>query len=253
MTRLTWPKLTLANLRLPRLGGATSVLKPLTQRIRPQWRQVRRQFDSRQPNERKLLIIAAVSLVWFVGDALLITPAIAQIRAASKREAAATAAKVSMQGELNRKRVELANQMLAAQQEQVSLRERLAQGKEELERQQAMLAPASEMRNLLEGLLAQGGRLRVVGMRTQAPKEVSFPAGTGRDGGTPPMLFKHGLEISLNGQYLELLQWLRGVENLPRRLLCDSLTLTSDEHARLTLTLVVHTFSHDRDALEIAP
>lgn len=247
------PKFSLSGVRLPGLGGAASVLKPMLQRVRPRWRQVRRQFDSRLPNERKLLIIAGLALVWFVSDALLITPALTQIKAASKREAVAAAATAAMQGELNRKRVEMANQMLAAQREQVSLRERLAQGKAELERQQAMLAPASEMRTLLEGLLAQGGRLRVLAMRTQPPKEVSFPGAAGRDAGTPSMLFKHGLEITLSGSYLELLQWLRSVENLPRRLLCDGLTLSSDEHARLTLTLMVHTFSPDRDALEIAP
>jgi hypothetical protein len=40
---------------------------------------------------------------------------------------------------------------------------------------------------------------------------------------------------------------------MPRKLLWDSMELTSDEQSRLTLSLQVHTFSPDRDALEIAP
>lgn len=231
------------------LGG----LQPLWLRLRPRWRQVCRQFDARLPNERKLLIGMAIALSWFVCDSLLITPALTQMKAAKGRERTAMAATEAMRAELNRKSVELANQMLDAQREQASLRERLEKGKADLERQQAMLAPAREMRSLLEGLLAQSARLRVISMRTLPPKEVTFSVAAGRDSATPPMLFNHGLEISLSGGYLELLQWLRSVETLPRRLLCDSLTLSSDEHARLTLTLKVHTFSPDRDALEIAP
>jgi len=251
LPRLALPKL--PKLQLPAMGGTPSALKPLLQRVRPRWRQLSRQFDARLLNERRLLIIAALAAVWFVCDGLLITPALTQIKSASQRDRNATAATQAMQTELNRKRVEMANQMLAAQREQASLRERLEKGKAELEHQQSMLAPASEMRTLLEGLLAQNGRLRVVAMRTLPPKDVSFSGSAVREVATPPLLFNHGLEISVSGTYTELLQWLHSVENLPRRLLCDSLTLVSDEHARLTLTLVVHTFSPDRDALEIAP
>lgn len=253
MKRLALPRLSLPALRLPAMVGTPSALKPLLQRVRPRWRQLSRQFDARLLNERRLLIIAALAAVWFVCDGLLITPALSQIKSASQRERTASAATQALQAELTRKRVEMANQMLAAQREQASLRERLEKGKAELDRQQSMLAPASEMRALLEGLLAQNGRLRVVAMRTLPPKEVTFTGSAVREGSAPPMLFNHGLEISVSGTYAELLQWLHSVENLPRRLLCDSLTLVSDEHARLTLTLAVHTFSPDRDALEIAP
>ncbi|MCH8178733.1 MAG: hypothetical protein IIA02_02970 [Proteobacteria bacterium] len=238
---------------MPALPGQPAAFKPLMQQIRPRWRQVRRQFDARLLNERRLLIIAALALVWFVSDSLLITPALSQIKAANNRERTASTATQTMQSELNRKRSELANQMLAAQREQEALRQRLEQGKEDLARQQSMLAPAREMRALLEGLLAQNGQLRVKGMRTLVPKEVNFAPAAGREGGQPPQLYNHGLEISVSGSYIELLQWLRSVETMPRRLLWDSLTLNADEHARLTLTLVVHTFSPDRDALEIAP
>lgn len=240
-------------LSLPAMAWQPAALKPLMQQVRPRWRQVRRQFDARLLNERRLLIIAALALVWFVSDSLLISPSLSLMKAARNRERTAVTATEAMQAELNRKRTELANQMLAAQREQEALRQRLEQGKEDLARQQSMLAPAREMRTLLEGLLAQNGQLRVKGMRTLAPKEVTFAPVTGRDGAQPPLLFNHGLEVSVSGSYMELLQWLRSVESMPRRLLWDSLTLSADDHARLTLTLVVHTFSPDRDALEIAP
>lgn len=257
MKRLRLPTLSLSKFALPAMpamSGQPAAFKPLMQQIRPRWRQVRRQFDARLLNERRLLIIAALALVWFVSDSLLITPALSQMKAANNRERTASTATQAMQAELNRKRTELANQMLAAQREQEALRQRLEQGKEDLARQQSMLAPAREMRALLEGLLAQNGQLRVKGMRTLAPKEVNFAqTAGGREGGPSPVLYNHGLEISVSGSYIELLQWLRSVETMPRRLLWDSLTLSADDHARLTLTLVVHTFSPDRDALEIAP
>lgn len=241
-------------MKLPALSSSSLKLStdswlPLVQ---ARWRQARRQFDARLLNERRLIIVALGALVWFACDTFLITPGFAKLKAAKTREQTATVARDAMQAEINRKRVEMATRLVEAQREQTVLLKRLEEGQQDLERQQAMMAPAREMRALLEGLLAQNGQLRLRSMKTLPPTDVKFKVVEGMEGATP-VLFSHGLEVSVSGSYMELVQWLRSVERLPRRLLWDSLSLASDEQAQLTLTLVVHTFSPDRDALEIAP
>lgn len=218
------------------------------------WRQVRRQFDARLLNERRLIIAALIALIAYLCDMTLITPAFDALKAARQREQSATMARDAMQAELNRKRVELANRLMAAQKEQAELRKRLADGEQELARQQSMMAPARDMQNLLEGLLAQHGQLRLKAMRTLPAVEVQFNGAKGAS--TPaaaPVLYSHGLEISVSGPYLDLVAWLRSIEQLPRRLLWSGMTLSVADGAPPTLTLQVQTYSPDRDPLEIAP
>lgn len=218
------------------------------------WRQVRRQFDARLPNERRLIIAALIALIAYLCDLTLITPAFDSLKAARKREQVATMTRDAMQAELNRKRVELANRLMAAQKEQAELRKRLADGEQELARQQSMMAPARDMQNLLEGLLAQHGQLRLKAMRTLPPVEVQFNGAKGASApAAVPVLYSHGLEISVSGPYLDLVAWLRGIEQLPRRLLWSGMALNVADGAPPLLTLQVQTYSPDRDPLEIAP
>lgn len=269
---LSWPKLSLP--RLGRFAGATagaqaqapaasvaraSLNIPGLDKWAPQallrWRQLRRQFDGRLLNERRLLIAALIALIAYLCDLTLITPAFEALKAARQREQVATMARDAMQTELNRKRVELATRLMAAQKEQAELRKRLADGEQELARQQSMMAPARDMQNLLEGLLAQHGQLRLKAMRTQAPVEVQFNGAQGASApaGATPVLYSHGLEISVSGPYLDLVGWLRSIEQLPRRLLWSGMSLSVVDGAPPTLTLQVQTYSPDRDPLEIAP
>lgn len=219
------------------------------------WRQLRRQFDARLPNERRLIIAALIALIAYLCDLVLITPGFDALKAARQREQVASMARDAMQTELNRKRVELANRLMAAQKEQAELRKRLADGEQELARQQSMMAPARDMQNLLEGLLAQHGQLRLKAMRTLPPVEVQFNGAKGASAptGAAPVLYSHGLEITVSGPYLDLVAWLRSIEQLPRRLLWSGMTLSVADGAPPALMLQVQTYSPDRDPLEIAP
>lgn len=221
----------------------------------PRWRQLRREFDARLPNERRLIILAVIALVGYLCDVLMITPGLSDLKAANQREQVATTARDAMQAEVNRKRVELANRLLSDQKEQEALRKRLSEGEQDLERQKAMLAPAREMQNLLEGLLSQHGQLRLKAMRTQPPVEVSLNAEQRASAAAlaSPVLYSHGIEISVSGPFLDLVGWLRSVEQLPRRLLWSGMSLSAVDGSAPTLTLQVQTYSPDRDPLEIAP
>lgn len=92
-------------------------------------------------------------------------------------------------------------------------------------------------------------------MRTLPPVEVQFNGGKGAvaPSGSAPVLYSHGLEITVSGPYLDLVAWLRGVEQLPRRLLWSGMTLNVADGAPPALMLQVQTYSPDRDPLEIAP
>ncbi len=220
--------------------------------MQTRWRQGRRLFDSRLLNERRLIIVAVVALAWFVLDSALITPSYKRFQAASSRNKAAVMARDTLQEEAQRLKADMALKELEAMQELKRVQERIERSKQALAQQQAMLAPAREMRALLDGLLVQNGQLRLRSMRTLLPDEVKFTPLPGV-ALSNALLYRQSMEVAVEGSFMEVLTWLRSVEALPRKLLWDGLILSVDEASRVTLKLTVHTFSPDRDALEIEP
>lgn len=219
--------------------------------VMTRWRQARRKFDARLLNERRLMICAALALVGFMLDAALITPSFKSFNQAGTRSKSALSARNSLQDMLQRRQQDMALQEAEARREILQIKDRLEKGKKALADQQSMLAPAREMHTLLESILAQNGGLRIKTMRSMAPEPVKLNAVSGV-GISEALLYRHGMEIAVEGSFMEGLIWLRSVENMPRKLLWDSLEMKADE-GRVILTLKVHTFSPDRDALEITP
>jgi MSHA biogenesis protein MshJ len=229
-----------------------SSLRTLLPLIQTRWRQGRRMFDSRLLNERRLIIVAVVAFAWFMLDSALVTPAFQKFNAASKRSKAAVMARDALVSETQRRNQDMALKEAEAMQEVTRIRERIERSKQQLAQQQSMLIPARDMRNLLEGMLAQNGRLQLTTMRTLPPEEVKFTpmAGVAL---SQALLYKQSMEVAVSGSFIEVLTWLRSVESLPRKLLWDGLTLKTDDSGLVTLIMQVHTFSPDRDALEISP
>jgi len=217
-------------------------------------RQGRRLFDARLLNERRLIIVAVLALIWMIFDAVWLTPGFKALQDVRKREQAARASMETTQAEMQRRVLDNLNQQRQAEQEIRQVKQRLAEGQAELERQQALLVPANQMAALLRGVLEQNGQLRLLSMRTMAPQEVTLAKGVLSDSmGLPPLLYRHRIEMTVSGSYVELLRWVRDVEGMPRKLMWDSLSLKVEAPSPPQLTFSVRTYSPDRDALEIAP
>lgn len=218
------------------------------------WRQGRRLFDARLLNERRLIIVALLAGIWMIFDAVWLTPGFKALQEVRKRQQVAQAAVEALQTDMQRRVMDNLHQQKQAEEEIPQVQARLEEGRAELTRQQALLVPANEMAALLRGLLDQNGQLRLIRMRTQAPEEVplvSNPSSVTM--GLPAMLYRHRIEMTVAGPYIELLRWVRDVEGMPRKLMWDGLELDVKAPAPPELSVSVHTYSPDRDALEIAP
>lgn len=230
----------------------SAMFRTLVPLIQTRWRQGRRLFDARLLNERRLIIVAVVALIWFVLDSTLVTPAFKQFAEATKRNKAANADRDALVLETQRRKQDMALKEVEATQEIARIKERIERSKQALAQQQAMLISAREMRSLLEGLLVQNGRLQLDVMRTLPPEDVKFAPVPGV-ALSQSMLYRQSMEVGVSGSFIEVLTWLRSVEALPRKLLWDGLTLKTNDRGAVSLNLRVHTFSPDRDALEISP
>ncbi len=210
------------------------------------WRRVRRKFDARMLTERRLIILAAVCVTWLIMDAIWVTPAYQRLKKNLELQKV-THAQQAMATEQSKTLMQtLREQQLKAIAELNEIRQRFAKQEAEMVGVQSQMAPAREMRQLLDALLAKHGQLRVLSMKTMPPQEV-HPQGS-----SETVLFKHGISLEVGGQFQDLVAWLQSAENMPRHLIWQSMELSPHAQTQLILKVQVYTLSPDRDALEIA-
>ena len=128
--------------------------------------------------------------------------------------------------------------------------------------QQGLVAP-DKMTGLVRDLLGRNPRLNLISVKTLAPLPLSgaakpadptlkneakpaekFPA---KDLG----LYKHGVEISVEGSYADLVAYLVDLEQLPWRMYWGGVNLSAQTYPISRLTLTVYTLSLDKTWLSV--
>jgi len=115
-----------------------------------------------------------------------------------------------------------------------------------------------KMPDLLSDLLHQNEQLSLVSLKTLAPKglfENDNPTEKVANQNDLP-IFKHGVEITIKGHYLDLLNYIAGVEAMPWHVLWDKANLEVESEPSTPfplsqITLTVYTLSLDKNWLSI--
>jgi MSHA biogenesis protein MshJ len=227
---------------------------PTAVALRARWAALASAFDGRAPRERLLLWAAALAVLVLAADALWLSAAFADWKAAR-------AARLNAEQSLQRLNQEIAHTGAQArerarglQDEARALRQRLRDGDGDLRDAGHRLVAARDMVPLLEQLLARHGRLEVRAM-TLLPRVELGGAGAGAAAspanGQGPALYRHGVELTVEGSYADLLAYLQALQSLPQQLLWGGMQLSVETHPRIALTLRVHTLGMDRNWLEL--
>lgn len=226
----------------------------------PWWRQQRRRFDALARRERLLVITAAAAACVMAADALWLTPAFKAWNAVHKREASLPAVLAKTAAEAQRSAETELAQLRQLQTELAQLRHRLQDGEAAMQEIEANLVGPERMLALLEQMLDGHGRLRVVEMKSLprtdlvAGTATTLPAQPGAAAAAPagrPALYRHGIELTLEGGFADLVGYLEALEDMPQRLLWGAMRLRVEQHPKALLTLRVYTLSRDRHWLEI--
>lgn len=247
---------------------------PLGHRVGTELRQLQRRFDQRTPRERMMIIGAALAAALALGDALWITPGLAALKAARQR---ATAAQTSRQGalaDLQRLQTVSNAQSQQLQSELKTWRQKVREGDATLRQHQDTLIGPDGMVQLLDQVLARHAGLRVRALRSLGRTDLlaGATAATGSTSGLQaaaataaaapltgqaaagngvPSLYRHGVEITLEGGFGDLLSYLRTLEAMPQHLLWGGLQMKTVQHPNTVMTLRLYTLSRDRNWLEI--
>ncbi|MFO1219350.1 MAG: hypothetical protein U1E89_13360 [Burkholderiaceae bacterium] len=213
------------------------------------WTRVQALFDARPLRERLLLIAAVAALGFWVVDALWLTPALRQWQAGRTQHQAAQAQMATLQAEFKRLQAQGLADEQRLRQEGATWRARLRDGEEQLRRHEALLIGPEQMLQLLQQLLQGRGELRVRAMQSLSKVELLTDLQGAASGA--PALYRHGVELVIEGRYAELLAYLQSLEQLPQKLQFGDLQFRVEQHPRCVMTLRVYTLSLDRHWLEI--
>lgn len=130
--------------------------------------------------------------------------------------------------------------------------------------QRGLVAP-DKMTGLLEDILKRHGSLRLLSLKTLPVSNLaeSIARETTRDMPIAPTptqplnetaagsIYNHGVEIVLQGEYLEMLSYMSELESMPWHLFWRNAALKVNEYPQATLTLTLYTMSLDKKWLNL--
>lgn len=226
------------------------------------WKGWSAQYAARPKREKLILGVAALAVVWALLDALWLTPATREF----KTQQTALDKKTKELAQLDAERTTLKQALVAREAEQKreldAARAKLAAITGELAEFEKALVPARNMPDFLRGLLP-GANVDVVSLRTIEPTpliirpvvketrdakdakvQIEAPP-AGNVAGPAANIYRHGIEITLAGNYDALLTYLARLEAAPQKVLWGRLELKAVKYPRNELTLVLYTLSLD--------
>ena len=221
--------------------------------MKEQWRKLAARFDALMVRERVLVLVGLVLGVALVFDALALQP----LEARKKR--------LDRQIAESRNDIKVAETVLAAQVPIVdpddvrrsylnALRQQLADIDQSMQGLQRGLVPPERMAKLLEEMLSRSRGLQLVSLRTLPVQRFetpgAVPAGKAGDKTAKPVpkdpqrtVYQHSFEITLQGSYFELHDYLAQLEKLPWQMFWGRISVNTEQYPRLRATLTVQTLS----------
>jgi MSHA biogenesis protein MshJ len=223
--------------------------------LKTSWNKLAARYAAFSLRERRMVAAAAIIGPLLAGFTLLVEPQF--LRAKGLRNAMEqqrmSLADLKSQAATLQVQVQ-ADPDAAKRAELTALQQRVATADERLKKLQGTLVPSEEMNQFLERLLARHASLRLVSLKTLPPESILGPL-AGTDGRPPAArqfdIYRHGVELRLEGGYLDLLAYLDQLEKADRKILWGTLQLSVVEYPKSQLTITLYTLGSDKAWLAI--
>ena len=212
--------------------------------------------------ERAMIFAAAAFLVISLMNSFLLDPL-------TEKQKAMSAQLTQQQEKLKELQAQMQSLIQAKRDdEQSPLHDRVSKLKQQLLEQDSYLQSRSgrlvdpnEMAGLLKKVLNKNGGLQLVALKTlpvglliekpQTDAIVAQPDAPEIADGGQKKIFKHGVQISVRGGYLDLLQYVRSLEKMQAQMFWGEASLSVEKYPYSVLTLTLYTLSLDKTWLTV--
>jgi MSHA biogenesis protein MshJ len=215
------------------------------------WAKLTRRFDALQPRERVMIFAAGVVIIAGLGFVLAIDGALAKhkILAANAEKHRSDIA------QLQRQNVELSRLLkqdpdAEGRKHSEDLQRQLGGYDTELRGVQQGLVPPNRMVKVLEDMLNRDSHVRLVKLRTLPVAALVEQAGGAAAAAAAKssapvknLVYKHGIELTVEGNYLDLLEYQSRLEKLPWRMFFARTSVNSVDYPKVLMTITLFTLS----------
>lgn len=217
--------------------------------------------------ERGMMMGATLTLIVGLGSLLLIEPAIKTRTLLQRQIDQQRTDLATLQPQVATLQVRQRNPDAATKLQLEALRQQLRLADGEFEQLQRALVAPQEMGRLLEGLLQSHRGLQLLGVRSVPVTSVTELLNPATPASVPVVpltpvaaasqpaaqkdtrdawLYRHGVEITVQGSYADMLAYVGALEKLPRRVYWGELKIDAQAWPASVMTLTVYTISLEK-------
>jgi len=238
------------------------VSAPIRQRVL----QLAARMDALSLRERAMVFGATVAVLAFAGHTFVLAPQDAKQAALRTQIDQQQAAIAAIDGEITARvegsRIDPDAQSRARLN---TMQQEMGQLGSQLLALEHGLVPPERMGPLVDGILRANGRLKLVSMRTLPAEPLAAPgtasaaaaAPAANAGAAPaaasdvPLLYRHGVEVTVRGNYLDMVDYMSALDAMPTRMFWGRARLDVETYPGARLTLTLHTLSLDRQWMKL--
>lgn len=220
--------------------------------MKQRWSQLAARIDALSQRERLLVFAAVLAVLAFLGQMALLGPLQRKQDLLKNQISLQRASLAETETAIERKVAEAeADPDQALRTRLAAMRADTARMSEQMRAMQNGLVPPERIAPLLESILRANGRLKLVSMQTLPvgslnelgadPADKAAPAAPKQ----PDLLFRHGVELTVRGSYLDMVDYMTALEALPTQLFWGKAQLQVEQYPTVRLTLTLYTLSLD--------
>jgi len=235
--------------------------------LQQRWRKLAAKVDALSLRERVMIFGASAALLIFLLFSLFLNPLFAKQKMLSETMASEQQMMAGIDAEILLKISGNGVDPDAQERKELErLRQEVTRLSHTLRTAQAGLVPPDRIVFLLERLLKQQARLRLVSLKTLPSVPVEAGAGTPAAGtpatplttqqpsaGAPlaapiktaPLLYRHGVEVVLRGSYVDMVNYMEALESMPTAVFWGDARLVVEQYPDATVSLTLFTLSLD--------
>lgn len=224
--------------------------------MKQQWQRLELKIDALSLRERTMAFAIVALILIALVNSVVLDPLLAKQEKLSQEVTQNQQQIAALQAEIQaRVKSHDSDPDTSNRQRLAHLQAQMARLSADMDGLQKGLVPPDKMSSLLQDLLKKNEGLKLLSLKTlpAMPLQEISQAGSGSDSKTPDtgVLYKHGVEVVVRGNYADLTRYLAQLESMPWQLFWAGASLDVDAHPDMTLKLTLFTLSLDRKWLNI--
>ena len=219
------------------------------------WARYAGRFDALSVRERVMVFAAAMVAVLAFTYTMMIEPELVKQRRTSAAILQKQSEMKAFEAQVTKLIASRAHDPDRADRERLeNLKAQLSELDKRISAEERKFTAPAQMRAVVEGLLGRSRGVALVELKTLAAGTINEakPPAPAKPGAKPErLIYRHGVELTVTGSYLDLLAYMRDLERLPTQLYWGGLELDAAAYPKIAMKLTVYTLSLDRTWLSV--